>query len=96
MRKGNMRPICWLHISDIHLRAGNEWSQDVVLKAMCGTIKEQRTAGTAPDFVLVDGRYRLFRKDPGICAGSKLLRCRSNRIGSAKAAYFLRCWEPRH
>ena len=50
-----MRPICWLHISDIHLRAGNEWSQDVVLKAMCGNIKEQCTAGTAPDFVLVTG-----------------------------------------
>ena len=50
-----MRPICWLHISDIHLRAGNEWSQDVVLSAMCRNIEEQRTAGIAVDFVLVTG-----------------------------------------
>ena len=50
-----MRPICWLHISDIHLRAGNEWSQDVVLKAMCRNILEQREAGTGADFILVTG-----------------------------------------
>ena len=50
-----MRPIRWLHISDIHLRAGNEWSQDVVLKAMCRNIGEQRAAGNQADFVLVTG-----------------------------------------
>ena len=50
-----MLPICWLHISDIHLRLDNEWPQDVVLKAMCGHIREQREAGTAADFILVTG-----------------------------------------
>ena len=50
-----MRPIYWLQISDIHLRAGNEWSQDFVLKAMCKNIREQRAAGIAADFVLMTG-----------------------------------------
>ena len=50
-----MRPICWLHISDIHLRSDKKWQQDVVLKAMCRNIGEQREAGTAADFILVTG-----------------------------------------
>ena len=50
-----MRPICWLHISDIHLRSDNEWSQDVVLKTMCRNIREQREAGMVADFILVTG-----------------------------------------
>ncbi|MDE0183901.1 MAG: metallophosphoesterase [Candidatus Poribacteria bacterium] len=50
-----MRPICWLHISDIHLRATTEWQQDVVLKSMCRNIEEQRKSGTVADFILVTG-----------------------------------------
>lgn len=50
-----MRPICWLHISDIHLRASDAWSQDVVLKTMCDHISHQRTQGTAADFILTTG-----------------------------------------
>ena len=50
-----MRPISWLHISDIHLRSDKKWQQDVVLKAMCRNIGEQREAGTAADFILVTG-----------------------------------------
>ena len=50
-----MRPICWLHISDIHLRKNKEWSQDIVLQAMCRNIVEQRKAGTSADFILVTG-----------------------------------------
>ncbi|MDE0301135.1 MAG: metallophosphoesterase [Candidatus Poribacteria bacterium] len=50
-----MRPICWLHISDIHLRSDKKWQQDVVLKAMCRTIEEQRKSGTVADFILVTG-----------------------------------------
>ena len=50
-----MRPICWLHISDIHLRLDNEWPQDVVLNAMCGNIEKQRSEGIAADFILVTG-----------------------------------------
>ena len=50
-----MRPICWLHISDLHLRAGHEWAQDVVLKAMCQQIEQLRQSGTGFDFALVTG-----------------------------------------
>ena len=50
-----MRPICWLHISDLHMSPRDAWSQDVVLRAMCDQIKEQRAKGTAADFILVTG-----------------------------------------
>lgn len=50
-----MRPICWLHISDIHMRVSKAWSQDVVLKAMCEDIAKQRKEGAAPDFILATG-----------------------------------------
>ena len=50
-----MRPICWLHISDFHLRPVDKWSQDVVLESMCQNIKQQHDGGTEFDFVLVTG-----------------------------------------
>jgi hypothetical protein len=50
-----VRSICWLHVSDIHLRAHDAWSQDVVLKAMCDHISHQRTQGMAVDFILATG-----------------------------------------
>lgn len=50
-----MRPIRWLHISDIHLRIQNEWSQDIVLNAMCAHIEKQRSQGVEADFILVTG-----------------------------------------
>ncbi len=50
-----MRPICWLHISDLHLRPTDKWSQDVVLESMCRNIMKQRDGGTKFDFVLVTG-----------------------------------------
>jgi hypothetical protein len=51
-----MRPITWLHISDIHLRQRDAWEQDVVLRAMCDDISKRRVA-MAPDFVLVSGDW---------------------------------------
>lgn len=53
--KTDMRPICWLHISDIHMRVSEVWSQDVVLKAMCDDIARQRKNGLAADFILATG-----------------------------------------
>jgi predicted phosphodiesterase len=50
-----MRPICWLHISDIHMRPSTAWSQDVVLKAMCDDTARQRKEGARPDFILATG-----------------------------------------
>ena len=49
-----MRPIHWLHISDIHMRPRDAWSQDVVLRAMCEHIERQRTE-LEIDFILVSG-----------------------------------------
>ena len=42
-----MRRICWLHISDIHMRVRDAWSQDFVPKAMCEDIARLRTKGMA-------------------------------------------------
>ena len=50
-----MRPIRWLHVSDIHLRASTVWSQDVVLTAMCKQIEEQRAQEILIDFILLTG-----------------------------------------
>ena len=50
-----MHPISWLHVSDIHLKAGREWSQNVVLDAICRNVAEQREAGESVDFILVTG-----------------------------------------
>jgi hypothetical protein len=50
-----MRPICWIHISDIHARLSDAWSQDVVLTAMCDYIAQQRANRTAADFILATG-----------------------------------------
>ena len=53
--KNDIPSIRWIHISDIHLRSGNEWSQNVVLRAMCNSIKKESTAGKSADFILVTG-----------------------------------------
>jgi hypothetical protein len=50
-----MRPICWLHISDIHIQPRDAWSQDIVLTAMCRDIDQRRRQGITPDFILVTG-----------------------------------------
>ena len=58
-----MGPICWLHISDIHLTRREVWSQDVVLRAMCEQIESQRANGVVPDFVLMTGDIASTGKD---------------------------------
>lgn len=50
-----MRPIRWLHISDIHIRTSDAWSQDVVLKAMCNLVAQQHADGMTLDFILATG-----------------------------------------
>jgi predicted MPP superfamily phosphohydrolase len=55
MAEHSFRPICWLHISDVHMRVTTGWSQDVVLKAMCDDIERQRKDGISADFILVTG-----------------------------------------
>ena len=50
-----MRPIRWLHISDLHLRESGVWSQDAVLAAMLDDVSRRMAAGIVFDFVLVTG-----------------------------------------
>jgi predicted MPP superfamily phosphohydrolase/uncharacterized protein (DUF924 family) len=50
-----MRPICWIHISDIHMNNRDAWSQDVVLKAMGEQIERERAGVTSADFILATG-----------------------------------------
>lgn len=50
-----MREIAWLQVSDIHMRLRDEWSQDVVLRAMADSIRQRRAEGLTLDFVLVTG-----------------------------------------
>ena len=50
-----MRPISWLHVSDIHMNVRDAWSQDVVLAAMCRRIEKLREDGLAADFILATG-----------------------------------------
>ena len=50
-----MREIAWLQVSDIHMRQRDEWSQDVVLRAMADSIRLRRSQGLALDFILATG-----------------------------------------
>ncbi|MXZ01839.1 hypothetical protein F4Y93_14795 [Candidatus Poribacteria bacterium] len=50
-----MSSVNWLHISDLHLRVGSTWEQDVVLKEMCRHVEQQRNAISVLDFILVTG-----------------------------------------
>ena len=63
-----MRPISWLHISDVHMRPQDEWAQGIVMRAMCDDIAAGRENGVA-DFILITGdlaysgkadEYKLF------------------------------------
>lgn len=50
-----MREIAWLQVSDIHMRQRDEWSQDVVLRALTDSIRARRSQGLALDFILATG-----------------------------------------
>lgn len=50
-----MRPVSWLHVSDIHMSVREAWAQDVVLRTMYECIEKLREQGVAPDFILATG-----------------------------------------
>ena len=50
-----IRPITWLHLSDVHMRVTDRWSQSVVLSSMCQHVAELRKEGLAIDFILITG-----------------------------------------
>ena len=50
-----MRPITWLHVSDLHLRTDTAWSQDIVLTALLQHLREAHTDTPTFAFALVTG-----------------------------------------
>jgi predicted phosphodiesterase len=45
----------WLHISDFHLREGDRYDRDVVLKALIQRVKSHRDEGRKTDFIFATG-----------------------------------------
>ena len=79
-----MRPISWLHISDIHLSESAEWSQDVVLTAMCEQIKDQRAQGVTADFILLTGDIAFSGKSEEYTLASAFLDALCSASGVTK------------
>ena len=79
-----MRPISWLHISDIHLSESAEWSQDVVLTAMCDGIKNERAQGTTADFILLTGDIAFSGKSEEYALASAFLDALCSASGVEK------------
>jgi len=45
----------WLHVSDFHIRAGDSYDRNVVLRALVASVKERRERGDAPDLIFATG-----------------------------------------
>jgi 3',5'-cyclic AMP phosphodiesterase CpdA len=53
-----MSTITWLHLTDLHFRAGElyKWDQDIVLSALMNDVRERiKSDGLRPDLILVSG-----------------------------------------
>ena len=50
-----MRKVCWLHISDLHMRESEVASRRAVLSAMLDEIRRRSATGTQVDFVVATG-----------------------------------------
>lgn len=48
--------VTWLHISDFHIRGGDPYDRDVVLKALVRSVRDYReTKGRKPDLIFATG-----------------------------------------
>lgn len=83
-----MRPIRWIHISDIHMRVSDPWPQDVVLKAMCEHIARERADGTAADFILATGDLAFSGKAQEYTFAASFLDALSTASGVPKERIF--------
>ncbi len=83
-----MRPIYWLHISDIHARRSDAWSQDVVLTAMCEHIARQRANGTSADFILATGDLAFSGKASEYALAAEFFDALSTASGVPKEHIF--------
>jgi tetratricopeptide (TPR) repeat protein/predicted phosphodiesterase len=56
--------VTWLHVSDFHIRAGDPYDRDVVLRALVASVKDLRERGRAPDLVFATGDVAYSGKTP--------------------------------
>src|SRR3954451_20195869 len=47
--------ITWLHISDFHIRSGDPYDRNVVLRALVSSVQDFRRRGRSPDLVFATG-----------------------------------------
>jgi UDP-2,3-diacylglucosamine pyrophosphatase LpxH len=47
--------VTWLHISDFHIRGGDPYDRDVVLKALVRSVADYRKKGRVPDLIFATG-----------------------------------------
>ena len=47
--------VTWLHISDFHVRGGDPYDRDVVLRALVESVGEYGKRGRAPDLIFATG-----------------------------------------
>lgn len=47
--------VTWLHISDFHIRSGDPYDRDVVLRSMVTSVKALRARGRVPDLIFATG-----------------------------------------
>lgn len=48
-------PLTFLHISDIHLKGGDRYDQEVVLRALVASVRRFREEGRQPDLIFMTG-----------------------------------------
>ena len=56
--------VTWLHISDLHVRGGDPYDRDVVLRALVKSVAEYRGRGRAPDVIFATGDIAHAGKPP--------------------------------
>ena len=47
--------LCWLHLSDFHLKATEKWSQDVVLQSLLSDVSNRYSDSAQIDFIFITG-----------------------------------------
>src|SRR5947209_3438431 len=47
--------VTWLHVSDFHIRSGDPYDRDVVLRALIESVKDFRKRGRVPDLIFATG-----------------------------------------
>jgi DNA repair exonuclease SbcCD nuclease subunit len=47
--------LAWLHLSDVHVRGGDSYDRDVVLRALVGSVRRFREDGRRVDLVFMTG-----------------------------------------